>query len=371
MKEGITKEQIINDYLYLLCCGVSGKPVDRARFESADTDAICRLARDNGLSSFIAVVLKDNGIKHPLFDRDRDQMLHHQLILETEASRAMDSLEKNGIVHAPLKGMFTRELYPAFATRVMGDVDILISKKDRKKAVTLLKEAGYATDHIDPEYHDTFSKGNCVIELHTALLHDGPSKDWLRFNKTVFDRLLPVSDHSCRKNLTVEDHYIYMIAHAYKHTFATGIGLRFLLDLFFFRQKYADLISSDYVRTSLKNMLIEDYEKDAVRLSALLFSDGMAFSDLNESDKRAVETYIASGINGTPGAASDVIAELSRNRDKGLIASYFHILRFLDSHDDWYALRNPFAHRHKWARPFYVMKLGAKTMLRRRRLKAE
>lgn len=77
-------------------------------------------------------------------------------------------LQEAGIRAAVMKGMAAAIYYPVPEYRAMGDVDILVSPKDYKKAIELLRDNGYALVEKEESYHTTFSKYRILYELHRS-----------------------------------------------------------------------------------------------------------------------------------------------------------------------------------------------------------
>ena len=79
-------------------------------------------------------------------------------VLLEECSSVLNLLKKNDVIGVPLKGAFiTENVFGDIGSRIMSDIDIMISTKDKEKVVEIIKERGYAqgdynfdTNKIDP-----------------------------------------------------------------------------------------------------------------------------------------------------------------------------------------------------------------------------
>ncbi len=352
----------IKTYLYLLFCGANQRPADPSRLLEADLDAVYEAARANGLTSFVGWVLNENGIRHTRFSHDYDYSLRRQIVLNETAAELTKLFEKESVRHAPLKGMFLKDLYPSFGTREMGDLDILIDPRKRKQAAEAMLANGFSRVDIDPAYHDSFLREDVVAELHVRPLDAGLTPEWKNFSGDLTNRMIPEEGSRTRCRLSVEDHYLFHLAHAYKHSLATGIGLRYLLDLYFLRRAYPAETGAEEVTKALAAMDLCDYEAKAVRLADLLFDTGIDDAVLTEEQEDLLRSFLHGGICGTPGAASRVIAGMRSAEGRGLVRTYAQALRVLKENEDWYAFHSPFACRHKWARPFFVFWQGLKIL---------
>ena len=54
-----------------------------------------------------------------------------------------DALKKENVLFSTVKGMSVAVLYPVPALRTMGDIDFIVSPKDMKQAIGILRELGY------------------------------------------------------------------------------------------------------------------------------------------------------------------------------------------------------------------------------------
>ena len=80
-------------------------------------------------------------------------------------------LESNCIPSVIIKGAAAAMYYPYPTLRAMGDIDVLVKRKDHEKAADLLEKNGYKLilekDHVD--HHYNYKKNSISIELHRRL----------------------------------------------------------------------------------------------------------------------------------------------------------------------------------------------------------
>ena len=99
---------------------------------------------------------------------------------QTAALAHLDALfTAQGIGYLVMKGVFVREcVHPDPALRPAGDIDILISPNDRRRAASALLDSGYAVNAL-PEnlsHEATFSRGQVDIDLHWHILRPGHTR---------------------------------------------------------------------------------------------------------------------------------------------------------------------------------------------------
>ena len=84
-----------------------------------------------------------------------------------------------GIAYLVMKGVFVREcVHPDPALRPAGDIDILISPQDRRRAASALMDSGYTVNAL-PEnlsHEATFSHGQVDVDLHWHILRPGHTR---------------------------------------------------------------------------------------------------------------------------------------------------------------------------------------------------
>ncbi|MBQ4137808.1 MAG: nucleotidyltransferase family protein [Clostridia bacterium] len=166
--------------------------------------------------------------------------------------------------YIPIKGVMLKDFYPESVMRSMSDVDILYRHGKRELIHKKMLSLGYSVKSRNAaNYHDTYAnQGQTCIEFHRMLLS---KNDKLRgYFEQVWKRAKP--DENGIYRMTPEDEYLYLIAHQAKHFFDSGLGVRPVMDVYLFRQKYGDKLDMKYVRKILGRAKLEVFEK---RVSAL------------------------------------------------------------------------------------------------------
>lgn len=155
------------------------------------------------------------------------------MMQEAQARRVFAALESRGIDYCPVKGWFTRMLYPDPSMRVMSDVDILIRTENRPDSRKLMDELGYSCVRYDITDDDKYKLSGLLTEFHTGLDSAG-TKDRAHYEEP-FALTEKVSEHGYR--LRLEEEYLYTVIHALKHFMNYGLGIRALIDVYLYITK--------------------------------------------------------------------------------------------------------------------------------------
>lgn len=219
-----------------------------------DEDTL-KLADESHLIPFLALSL-DNNTKDEIKSIIRNK-LNAYILYDSMQKEEIEEIKKlfneNQIAYVMLKGERLRRYYPESYLRYMCDFDILVDKKDLKKAEALLKDKGYTKGEFSN--HDiTFNKKPFHIELHFKLI---PEKlygaSYFNHPFTMMKRMNDSYEYEFTK---IEDEYIYCLFHLLRHYETSGIGLRNFIDLYLFK-KYNNL-DMDYIKEAYKSTSFVD-----------------------------------------------------------------------------------------------------------------
>jgi len=171
----------------------------------------------------------------------------------------------------PLKGFYTKHLYPHPALRYMTDTDILIDRNRLDEVKPILVNLGFVLDHETP-HEIIFKSRQLVIELHKELvpptfgtLYDYYVDPW------KYARLC--ENRNFIYEMSPEDSYVYAIDHIAKHYVEGGIGIMHLLDVFVMNRQPLD---REYINSELEKLTLCDFERLFATLSAVWFGNETA-----------------------------------------------------------------------------------------------
>ncbi|MCD7828384.1 MAG: nucleotidyltransferase family protein [Clostridiales bacterium] len=160
--------------------------------------------------------------------------------------RLYDSMCKSGLDPIILKGPVCASLYPQPDYRISSDFDVFVSPENENKTEKFLIKSGFdktGNNYISDEL-------GLYIEIHTDL-SEGESVSGLKTSDIFSHSLDNTTLYGEYKSLSYTDNMIYLIYHAFKHFIKSGFGVRQILDIAFFADKYKSDIDFERVFSSL------------------------------------------------------------------------------------------------------------------------
>ena len=204
-----------------------------------DLELTGKCAKEQGVLSFLydgAVVAKSE-VPAELLTKWKNATFQG-VIRNERLLHAQDELlswfEQAGIPCVVLKGSSVARYYPQPDLRVLGDIDILVSKPDVDKAKEILEQHGYAFHESDHEFHIGFTRPGSYVELHYNVTKL-PDSAGGRATGKVIDTFLSDIKQGCVGNhefptLSETNQAIMLLLHMIRHMFSSGIGLRQVCD---------------------------------------------------------------------------------------------------------------------------------------------
>lgn len=188
-----------------------------------------------------------------------------------EIKKIYTVFEENGIDYLPLKGCNMKHLYPKPELRAMGDADILIREEQYPKIKELLEEKGYEGED-EAGHHYEWRKGDFLAEIHIMPFSKGFEKfynyygnGWNKAGKT----------ETFRYEYSVEDEFIFEIAHLAKHYLYSGVGCRHMTDVLVYLKAFPDMDFS-YIEGELSKMGMQRFYRNLIKTVDHWFHDGEA-----------------------------------------------------------------------------------------------
>ncbi len=222
-----------------------------------DFDSIKKIMIENNLSAFLYKPIKEyNDKNHFLNDeiiadygRNVQAIMFRELKQNHAIRTIVDEAKKGGLQLVFFKGIVLADLYPQYAERISSDSDILVSDADRPATESLLVQLGYEKDEEESKnmvqvyYNKDFEH---MVELHTRLWEDyeGPRIETLKRMRLSCSET-NIKTKACGieiETLGYEKHLVYQLFHIIKHFSLNGIGIRYLIDITLFVNKYFDKI---------------------------------------------------------------------------------------------------------------------------------
>ena len=226
-------------------------------FKISDAEAVRQLISLNGMTVFLYKQIKELHAKYNCFDleyiKSLDGYVQHKIMTELAKYRAIRIIvaeaKKRDIKLIFFKGLLIADLYPQYAERYSSDSDILVDESQKENAEKLLVDCGYerledeCKKHVQVYKNRNFSH---VVELHTRLWEDyeGPKIEALKKMELSSDKT-NIQTKACGIDvctLGVHQHLVYQLFHIIKHFSLDGIGIRYLVDITLFVNRYFDEI---------------------------------------------------------------------------------------------------------------------------------
>lgn len=222
----------------------------------------------------------------------------HATVREAHQHFALEEIrrefETNEVDFIPLKGSILKYMYPLPQMRIMGDLDILYRREQDEAVQSCLSKLGY-TRSVAGELEDVYGRRPfLVVEMHKMLLSE-PKAQKLYFDK-IWDRVKPADGTQHEYEMTLEDYYLYLLAHMAKHFFNCGTGLRSLADFHVFHQKKGKELNAETVGDRLKKLKLDRFEAFLFEMDACVF-EGQDNED--GAFQLAFDYVMESGIYGT------------------------------------------------------------------------
>lgn len=186
-----------------------------------------------------------------------------QLSLIKEMSKR---LEENKISHQVLKGAVLKGVYNNPVYREMGDIDIMIYGEDIKRAEKIALQLGFELKEVVGHHAIYVKKPYLVMEIHWTLFDKQVDKNQYLYYKNSFRAKL-ADGKSYTYEFEKEDFYVYMVSHMAKHFYETGCGIRNLLDIYVYLEKYKNEIDTDVIAGELSKLGLADFEKHIKKLA--------------------------------------------------------------------------------------------------------
>ena len=260
---GIDNQQA---FYFLLQAGLWNKEVHQRVDEVFDCLEIYRLAEEQSVLGLVIVGLEKSDIKPP-------QALLLQWIGEVQMleqrNKAMnkfigtlvDKLRMADVYTLLVKGQGVAQCYQNPLWRACGDVDLLLSEKNYKKANSILSmmassidEENHYNKHIamtiddwTVELHGTLRSGlwkkldRELNKVQRSVFYEGKVRSWMNGNTQVF---LPAPDEDV----------VFVFSHILQHFYKEGIGLRQICDWCRLIWTYKDSLDLRLLESRIRKM---------------------------------------------------------------------------------------------------------------------
>lgn len=305
----------------------NGEP--EAMPEDIDFDLLYRFASSHNVANIIYLGLVNAGVDRKLlgqFEAAYNYAIAVDAAQQYYLETISDAFEENGIMHLAMKGAVLKQLYPSSDLRKSGDIDMYFDNADSEKVKSIMEKIGFETlEYGEQHIHDKYLiDGKILVEMHRALMSE-KYFEWGAMCRDIAHNLVLDAGYEYRYKMTDEDYYLYMTAHMAKHMKYGGIGIRFIIDIWVYLNKYYEKLNWEYIARKLREGNLYKFENLCRRLSNIWMEGGECEKELDE-----LENYIIS--NGLFGNAKQyVVSEYVNNIGVGKPSAGLKLKRYTDA----------------------------------------
>lgn len=354
---------------YLAACALHGAvPLENPQ---VDLEQLYRFCKFHSITAIVTMALEEVWKTKPAapelmqsWRQSRDKAIRKNILLNAERERILTQLEAIGCWYMPLKGSLLQFDYPVFGMRQMSDNDILIDPEKSREIRQLMTESGYSCEQFMQGHHDEYIRKPVYnFEIHRSLFKPEEAPELAAYYEDIHSRSLKDNGNGFGYHLSRSDFYIYITAHALNHFLESGIGLRWLMDVYVFLGRYEKELDRDYVDRELTRLGALEFERWCVRVCRVLFAAPEREMAVSEEDLPLLDAFFASGAHGTESQLFRKSYEKFSGGAKGSRLRYFFARMFPSA--KLLGVTYPIVKKHKWLVPFvWVYRLIRSVVLR-------
>ena len=332
------------DLIYLVSCAVNSVVPNPARIETMDLDSVLAEASRHKLDAAVAIALSSAGVKFDQAAVALAKAIRRAAAFDSAYTEIREELEKAEIWYVPLKGAVIKDYYPHYGMRQMSDYDILIDPERADDVRTIMIDHDYTVASFGKGKEDIYQKQPVLnVEMHRCLFGVEQSPILSSYYRNIKDRL--IRKEGFEYSFSLENLYLYLLAHEYKHYSSGGTGLRSVLDIYVFLKRFGVSLDMEYIRTEAKKLKIAEFERANRNLSLNLFGN----KSLNSEEEQML-AYIAS--SGTYGTIKHHVDNEVARKGGGTKGKLNYIADRLFLPKEQVQAYYPFFYRHKLLLPF-------------------
>ena len=226
-----------------------------------------KIAKHHEMSTvFIAAVIKlcENGVLHI----ENEKMVQLRALLLKKSLKNGGNFEKmngflksnfsNNLRYAVIKGYSLAELYPFSEYRESCDTDVLISLSDEEKALEILRNNGFVVKMRSESgnHSECYSKDYGLLELHISLFYETVKNEW--FGGFAAD-LANIKQINGISTLCVEDSFLFLLFHSFKHFVSNVFNLKQFFDILLFLKRYNTELNKPKIQEFLRSLKIDNF----------------------------------------------------------------------------------------------------------------
>ncbi len=259
----------------------------------SDWDRLMALAKKNSIFPYVYRYIKQlPEEKRPSADRmayieQLDAMDLQTAVLQDFAIDTIrEGLEEKGIDHLFFKGSVTKDRYPDRFLRTMGDIDFLYRDGQHEALCEQMTAIGFERKSVG-RVHDVYTNASAIhIEAHRRLMSS--NSPYFAYWKEIWERVTLRVGRKHEYVMTLEDEFLFNFIHLASHFKRGGIGIRFVADMWIYKQLDLD---RTYIEEQLKELKLLSFFHILDALAEKWFGIDREKNSLVDE----VEAYILSG----------------------------------------------------------------------------
>jgi len=349
-------------FLYLISCAVNGRKPDIEIIKAADRQGVYTLCRQHFVTAtgYYAMLSAWDGTlpEGELFAKwkqDRDLVVWKMLLFDMEYERVAAYLESSHIWHVRLKGAEIQKFYPVPEMRETSDVDILFDESRSEIVKQFFLDSGYILGSEIPSHYEFLKKPVYNFEMHKLLFDHLTNPTLYDYYRDIKAKLLLRDGTACTYVFTPEDHYVFCMAHEYKHYTNSGIGVRSLMDCYMMRNMPAEF-DWEYAAKEMEKLGIRQFHDSMVQLAVDVFSDPDALRPeaLSAEAQEMLDRLIRSGVFGNElNLVRNRMEAIAKDKDlSGTSVKIVYIFRRLFPNREFFRAYYPEMAEKKYPLPF-------------------
>ena len=194
---------------------------------AGDLDRLIDLAVKEGLGGFLYKNLLKAGLLETVSPKHKQRLyiiyyltVRQNVKLQHALNTILNDLNQAGVDVTLLQGMgLLQETYQDIGLRPMKDMDLWVLPDNFQRLVDILVQQGFKRNRL---YHQTFRKGEIVLDIHTHLLWADriKAREYLlsKSQEDIFQSTRCIqTDAGKVRCLGPQDHFLYLGLHTLKH----------------------------------------------------------------------------------------------------------------------------------------------------------
>ncbi len=237
-----------------------------------DYEALLKLGQEHKITPLLLNGLykvKGNVPELNIFKSLTFKLIGHDQTILSYLNKIESVFADNGIDYMLLKGSSIKKFYPEPECRLMGDVDILIKESQYNDIKPLLTQLGFV-EKVESDHELIWvNRSRVIVELHKRLI-PSYNDDYYAYYINPWEKAVYQNNHSF--SMSKEDEYIYIFTHLTKHYRDGGIGLRHLIDIWYFATKHS-LLNKTYINKELDKLGLLTFHDNILNTLDVWFND--------------------------------------------------------------------------------------------------